>query len=81
MPEAFEFSDEALGFAFRISSLLVVVGAEVLEDLARGEEVPDHVGEAVSNGRPCWDHAGLRSNGIGHRSSWSWSLPRPGPTR
>lgn len=53
MPEAFEFSDEALGFAFRISSLLVVVGAEVLEDLAGGEEVPDHVGEAVSDGHGC----------------------------
>ena len=53
MPEAFELSDEALGFAFGIASLLVVVDTEVLEDLAGGEEMPDHVGEAVSDGDGC----------------------------
>lgn len=47
MAEGLELVDQTAGLTLWVAATLVVVDAEILEHLAGGEQVPDHVGEAV----------------------------------
>jgi hypothetical protein len=57
--EGFESVDQAAGFAFGVAAAFVEIDTEILELLAGGEQMPDHVDEAVCDRDGCLVWLGL----------------------